>query len=120
MQGEGAAGQPYLDLVFGPGTVAGQAGGILNPGAYLSAVDSKNQFLNLASPLNTVWNAALTTLFGTTLRVQGAASGTGDTGPVIPAQSYTVVPVTQTYRSGSRARPTGPCFTCSTPSASPC
>jgi hypothetical protein len=106
MQGEGTAGQPYLDLIFGAGSVAGQAGGILNPGAYLSAVDSTNQFLHLDSSLNTVWNTDLTTLFSTTtLRVQGAASGAGDSGPVIPAQSYTVTPVTQTYPDTSVSLP---------------
>jgi hypothetical protein len=106
MQGEGTAGQPYLDLIFGAGSVAGQAGGILNPGAYLSAVDSTNQFLHLDSSLNTVWNTDLTTLFSTTtLRVQGAASGAGDSGPVIPAQSYTVTPVTQTYPNTSVSLP---------------
>jgi hypothetical protein len=98
MQSQGSAGQPYIPLTFGGSSFAGQAGGILNPGAYLTAIDPQNQYLHLDSPLNTVWNADLTTLFSTTtLRVQGAASGAGDSGPVIPPQSYTVAPVTQTY-----------------------
>jgi hypothetical protein len=105
MRGEGAAGQPYLDLTFSPGSFAGQAGGILNPGAYLSAVDPQNQFLHLDSSLNTVWNADVTTLFGTTtLRVQGPASGAGQQ-PVIPTQSYTVTPVTTTYPGTSVSLP---------------
>jgi hypothetical protein len=78
----------------------------LNPGAYFTAVDAQNQYLHLDSPLNTVWNTDLTTLFSTTtLRVQGAASGAGDTGPVIPPQSYTVAPVTQTYPGTSVSVP---------------
>ena len=106
MQAQGSAGQPYIPLTFGGSNFAGQPGGILNPGAYLSAVDAQNQYLHLDSPLNTVWNANLTTLFGTTtLRVQGAASGAGDSGPVIPPQSYTVTPVTQTYPGTSVALP---------------
>ena len=104
MQGEGTAGLPYLNLTFG--SVAGQPGGILNPGAYLSAIDQQNQFLNLGSPLNTVFNADLTTLFSTTtLKVQGVASAAGDSPPAIFPQSYTVTPVTQTYPNTSVSLP---------------
>jgi hypothetical protein len=62
MQGQGAAGDPYLPLVFGPGSIAGQAGGIVNPGRYLA------DGANAGSPLNTVWNSTLTTLFQTPSR----------------------------------------------------
>jgi hypothetical protein len=59
MQGQGAAGAPYLDLVFAPNSIAGQAGGIVNPGLYLASG------ANPGSALNTAWDSALTTLFQT-------------------------------------------------------
>jgi hypothetical protein len=59
MQGQGAAGAPYLDLVFAPNSIAGQAGGVVNPGLYLASG------ANPGSALNTVWDSALTTLFQT-------------------------------------------------------
>ncbi|HVE17367.1 MAG TPA: hypothetical protein VNB29_11565, partial [Chthoniobacterales bacterium] len=94
---EGTDATPYADLVYGAGTVAGQPGGILNPYAYLCAVNTQNQFVNLGSSLRTVWDTDLGTLFAATgLRVQGSASGAADS-PTIVTQSYTVTPVTQTY-----------------------
>lgn len=68
MTTQGAAGTPYQALVFAPNSIAGQAGGIVNPGLYLSAG------ANASSALNTVWNSDLTTLFqtpGRTLSIIG-------------------------------------------------
>jgi hypothetical protein len=59
MQGQGAAGAPYQDLVFAPDSIAGQAGGVVNPGLYLASG------ANPGSALNTAWDSALTTLFQT-------------------------------------------------------
>lgn len=59
MNAQGAAGTPYQALTFAPNSIAGQAGGIVNPGLYLAAG------ANASSPLNTVWNTDLTTLFQT-------------------------------------------------------
>lgn len=53
----GAGGQ-YLDLLFKPGSAAGQYGGIVNPGRYLDAANG-----NAGSPLNTVFDSTLTKLF---------------------------------------------------------
>lgn len=54
----GGAGTPYLDLLFKPGSVAGQYGGIVNPGRYLDPANG-----NSGSALNSVFNSTLTTLF---------------------------------------------------------
>jgi hypothetical protein len=62
MDSQGAAGVPYQSLVFGPNSIAGQAGGIVNPGSYLAAG------ANSTSALNNVWTNALNTLFQTTGR----------------------------------------------------
>lgn len=107
MQAEGTAGTPYLDLVYGAGTVAGQAAGILNPYAYLSEVTGTNAYANLDSALNGVFDADLTTLFGTaTLSVQGVASGASDSGTPIPADIYTSsVVASQTYPGTSVTLP---------------
>lgn len=99
MTARGTSGQPYLDMIFNAGSIDGQAGGILNPGAYLSAVDSTNQYVNLGSTLNTQWNTGLGTLFGTTtLEIQGVASAAGDSGTPIAADTYKVTSIgNQTY-----------------------
>lgn len=90
MQSMGTVGQPYLGMVYEKGTVAGQPAGILNPAAFLSAQDTKNELSNLTSPLNAIFNANLTKIFSTsTLRIRGDASANGES-PVIPAQSYKV------------------------------
>jgi hypothetical protein len=52
-------GDPYLPLLFAPNSIAGQAGGIVNPGRYIA------DGMNPGSPLNTVWTSTLTTLFQT-------------------------------------------------------
>lgn len=98
MTAAGAAGTPYLDMVFGAGSFAGQAGGILNPGAYLTAINPQNEYLNLGSSLNTAFDTDLATLFGTTtLRLQGVASGAGQS-PVIATDTYSVTSAgNQTY-----------------------
>src|SRR5262249_35563856 len=72
MANQGAAGDAYLPLVFGPGSIAGQAGGIVNPGVYLAGG------MNPTSPLKPVWNSTLDTLFrdaNTKLSIQGVSAG---------------------------------------------
>jgi hypothetical protein len=59
MNDQGSAGSPYQALAFGPNSIAGQNGGIVNPGQYLVNGANAN------SALNTVWNTDLTTLFET-------------------------------------------------------
>jgi hypothetical protein len=59
MQAQGTAGNAYLPLLFAPGSIAGQAGGIVNPGRYIA------DGANAGSSLNTVWDSTLTTLFQT-------------------------------------------------------
>jgi hypothetical protein len=59
MNAQGAAGAPYQALAFAPNSIAGQSGGIVNPGLYLAAG------ANSGSALNTVWNTDLNTLFAT-------------------------------------------------------
>jgi hypothetical protein len=89
MSAEGANGVPYLDMVYG--SFAGQSAGILNPGAYVTAINSLNEYINLDSDLNTEFNTALGTLFGTsTLKIQGVASAIGDSGTAIAADTYHV------------------------------
>ena len=67
----GGAGAMYLPLVFGAGSIAGQAGGIVNPGLYIASG------MNRGSPLNTVWNNTLNTLFTdpAVKLIQGVAAG---------------------------------------------
>jgi hypothetical protein len=72
MAAQGSAGDAYLPLIFGKDSVAGQYGGIVNPGLYLA------NGANASSPLNSVWNSTLTTLFtnpNTQLSIQGVAAG---------------------------------------------
>ena len=105
MAAEGANGVPYLDMVYG--SFAGQSAGILNPGAYLTAINSLNEYINLSSDLNTEFNTALGTLFGTaTLKLQGVASANGDTGAPIAADTYSVTSTgSQTYPGTSVTLP---------------
>jgi hypothetical protein len=92
MKGLGSEGAPYLDLQF---TEAG--GGLLNPYCYLVQTDSKNQFLNLSSSLNTVFDTALATLFSNDkLSLQGVPSGS------IPADVYTVTSTASRAYPGSK------------------
>lgn len=96
VQAHGAAGAPYTDMVYLPKSVMGQPGGILNPGAYLTAQDATGKYLNLASSLHNVFNPDLGTLFGsstTKMQVQGVPSNPGG----VDGQAYTVAPVTQPY-----------------------
>jgi hypothetical protein len=105
MSAQGAAGAPYLDMVFG--SFAGQSAGILNPGAYLTAVNAQNEYLNLDSDLNTEFDTDLATLFATgTLKIKGVASAVGDTGPAISADTYSVTSTAnQTYPGTSVSLP---------------
>lgn len=105
MTAKGAAGAPYLGLVYDlPNglVVDGQKGGILSPDLYLAASSSTGDYLNLTSPLDDVFTGQLNTLFSTAisstnpLSVQGVSSGS------IAAQTYTV-----SY-SGSVQYPTPP------------
>lgn len=94
MTAEGAAGLPFQGLLFDTPGIANQAGGILNPGAFLTTINATNEFQNLDSALNKAFNSDLGTLFGTsTLNVQGVASNPGG----IPTQAYTATPVMETY-----------------------
>ncbi|MGH8045742.1 MAG: hypothetical protein ACREKL_00725, partial [Chthoniobacterales bacterium] len=53
-----------------------------------------NEYINLSSDLNTEFNTALGTLFGTaTLEIQGVASAAGDSGTAIAADTYHVTSV---------------------------
>lgn len=77
----GPAGKPFKSLQF---TAAG--GGLLNPFAYLDEQDSHGQFLNLSSPLNTVFDSSLKRLFSNKhLSLVGVSSG------AIASDVYTVV-----------------------------
>jgi len=81
MVSQGAAGQPYKKLKF---TQAG--GGLLNPYCYLIGTNAQGQYLNLASPLNTVFDNALKKLFANKhLSLNGVASGS------VAADVYTVL-----------------------------
>ncbi len=102
MAGEGTAGAAFADLTFAPSSIDGQAGGILNPRAYLTAVTLQNEFVNLESPLNRIFDADLATLFSSsTLKVAGVASNPAG----IPKQDYTVTPVTLDYPGTSVSLP---------------
>jgi hypothetical protein len=72
MNAQGAAGTPYQALMFGPNSIAGQDGGIVNPGSYLAAG------ANSSSALNTVWNSAIATLFQTPGRTLSMIGDDGD------------------------------------------
>lgn len=72
MNGQGTAGALYQALVFGPNSIVGQDGGIVNPGSYLASG------ANSSSVLNTVWNNDLTTLFQTTGRTVSMIGDDGD------------------------------------------
>lgn len=61
MDAQGSDGTPYQNLVFAPNSIAGQAGGIVNPTLYLAALPA-----NSSDSLKTVWDNTLTQLFGTT------------------------------------------------------
>ena len=94
MTAKGAAGAPYLGLVYDlPNglVVDGQKGGILSPDLYLAATNSSTgDYRNLTSSLDDLFNDQLSTLFSAAisstnfLSVQGVPSGS------IAAQTYTV------------------------------
>ncbi len=96
MNNQGSAGTPYKNLTFKNNGISGQPGGILNPGAYLTATDSTNAYKYLSSSLNNVFTSDLNTLFNTaTLRLQGVAS----TDNSIPVDFYNATVVAQPYAS---------------------
>ncbi len=99
MQAEGSAGTPYLDMILPD--VYGQPGGILSPRSYLLDANTEGEYLNLTSPLHTIWNNALNTLFGTSgMNVQGAGSAAIHGGTIAP-DKYTVSSVTHAYPNSS-------------------
>lgn len=68
MNAQGSAGALYQALVFGSNGIVGQADAILSPGQYLGGN------ANPGSALNSVWDNALNSLFGTTT---GGPNGSG-------------------------------------------
>jgi hypothetical protein len=93
MTAKGAAGAPYLNLVYDlPNdlVVDGQKGGILSPDLYLAAATTTGDFENLTSPLDDVFTSQLSKLFSSVisatnpLSVQGVSSGS------IATQTYKV------------------------------
>lgn len=71
MTGIGTQSAPFLDLQYST-----NSGGLLNPGIYLTDTDESNQLSNLASPLNSLFDSDLETLFSNAqLSIQGVASG---------------------------------------------
>lgn len=76
----GSAAEPFLDLQYST-----NSGGLLNPGLYLTATNQYNELINLGSPLNSLFDADLTTLFSNqNLSIQGVAAGS------ISSDVYTV------------------------------
>lgn len=102
MQNEGSAGQGFLDLKFAAPSIAGQDGGILNPGAFLTTVDATNQFVNLTSPLNSLFDTVLQTVFSSnSMSVQGVNSNPAG----IVTQPYAVTATTHVYPGTSVTLP---------------
>lgn len=90
----GDAGAPYLDLQYSE-----NQGGLLNPGIYLTAIDSTGQIVHLDSSLNTAFDDDLGTLFSSSdLSLQGVASP--GTTPTIATDVYTSTPGTAATPSG--------------------
>jgi hypothetical protein len=80
MTGIGSQGAPFLDLQY-----SSNSGGLLNPGLYLTETNQTNELVNLASPLNSLFDDDLKTLFANSqLSLQGVSSGS------ISADVYTV------------------------------
>jgi hypothetical protein len=76
----GSASAPFLDLQY-----SSNSGGLLNPGLYLAETTQTNELTNLSSPLNSLFDDDLKTLFSNSkLNLQGVAA-TG-----ISADIYTV------------------------------
>jgi hypothetical protein len=71
MNGLGADSAPFLDLQY-----SSNSGGLLNPGLYLTETNQTNELTNLASPLNSLFDNDLKTLFANSqLSLQGVAAG---------------------------------------------
>lgn len=79
--------EPFLDMQY-----ALNSGGLLNPGLFLTAIDSTNQLLHLDSKLNSWFDAELDKLFSNTkLSIQGVVGlPVGDEDTKIEADIYTV------------------------------
>jgi hypothetical protein len=94
MTAKGAAGAPYLDLVYDlPNglVVDGQKGGILSPDLYLAATSSSTgDYRNLTSPLDDVFTDQLNTLFSSAINANNFLSVQGVGSDSIAAQTYTV------------------------------
>jgi hypothetical protein len=71
MDGIGSASAPFLDLQYST-----NSGGLLNPGLYLTETNQTNELTNLSSPLNSLFDDDLKTLFSNLkLSIQGVAAG---------------------------------------------
>jgi hypothetical protein len=80
MDGIGSGSAPFLDLQYST-----NSGGLLNPGLYLTETNKTNELTNLASPLNSLFDDDLKTLFSNLkLSIQGVSAGS------ISADVYTV------------------------------
>ncbi len=85
-----ATASDFLDLQY-----AKNQGGLLNPGAFLNDVSKTNEFNNISSGLNELFDAELNTFFNTgTLSIKGVAhKAKGTVG--IAAQIYKSTPVSK-------------------------
>jgi hypothetical protein len=80
MNGIGSQSAPFLDLQYST-----NSGGLLNPGLYLTETNKTNELTNLASPLNSLFDNDLKTLFSNSqLSIQGVSAGS------ISADVYTI------------------------------
>lgn len=71
MNGIGPAAAPFLDLQY-----SANSGGLLNPGLYLTDTNESNQLTHLGSPLNTLFDSEMKTLFSNShLSLQGVSAG---------------------------------------------
>ena len=80
MTAQGTAGSPYLDLPYTleSGLIDGEKGGILSPDIYLTTTNAAGDYLHLKSPLDTSFDAPLSTLFSaatTKLSLKGVPQG---------------------------------------------
>lgn len=71
MDGIGSKAAPFLDLQY-----SSNSGGLLNPGLYLTETNLTNELTNLGSPLNSLFDNDLKTLFSNSqLSLQGVSAG---------------------------------------------
>lgn len=99
MKALGADADPYYSLKYKiayPKYPNKYADGLINPGSYLISKTTSGSFEHLDSPLNTVFDSALNTLFKNgDLSLRGPSSGS------IAADYYTVTPVKEQPYPGS-------------------